>query len=88
MNVLVIYEMAPEETRVYLLDVDCKSTLARLRAAHGQMVNVGDHTDAALWLYSWLDEYAQVERKLTITTGKPYIPDAQIDMVVVSGFAI
>lgn len=80
MKVLVIYELIPEETKAYLLDVEGKD-LAKVKKAHGVYANSSEKDDAALWL----SDFLVGKDELKIKTGKPF--DAtEVELVVHSGF--
>jgi hypothetical protein len=82
MKVLVIYELVPEETKVYLLDVEGKD-LAKVKKAHGVYANnVGNDKPAV-----WLSEFLEGKPELKVEKGKPF--DAtEVELVVHSGFIL
>lgn len=82
MRVLVIYELIPEETKVYILDVEGKD-LAKIRKAHGVYGNnVGDDKPAL-----WLGDFLEGKQALEIKRGKPFEAGG-VELVVHSGFVL
>jgi len=82
MKVLVIYELIPEETKVYLLDVEGKD-LAKVKKAHGVYGNNVGNDKPALWL----SEFLEGKPELKIERGKPFEIEG-IELVVHSGFVL
>lgn len=81
MKVLVIYELIPEDTKMYLVEAN-GADLERLKAAHGVYVNYSDDDDDAVWLNDWLGGWQVLE----IERGQPIA--AEFDLVVYSGFGL
>lgn len=82
MKVLVIYELVPEETKVYLLDVEGKD-LAKVKKAHGVYGNHVGNDKPALWLNNFLEG----KQELEIKRGKPFDVEG-VELVVHSGFIL
>jgi hypothetical protein len=81
MKVLVIFELIPEATNVYLLNVKGED-LKKIKKAHGVYVNVSEKDASAIWLSAYLED----KPKLKFEIGKPF--DVNIDLVVHSGFML
>lgn len=82
MKVLVVFEYIPEDTKVYLLDLDGKD-LEMVKKAHGVYVNVSKNDKAA----ARLDEFLQDKEPLKIKAGKPFEIEG-IELVVHAGFML
>lgn len=82
MRVLVVYEYVPEDTRLYILDLD-GDDLAMARKAHGVYVNVSKNDAAALRL----DKFLEDKQPLKIKAGQPFEMDG-IELMIHSGFMI
>ena len=84
-NIILVYELNPENTRIYHLIVDSE-TAEKIKAAHLKFVNANDDGPA-----EWLSEYivdkeflVQAEQDLTLP------PELSVDQftIVLSGFIL
>lgn len=80
MKVLVIYELIPEDTKMYVVEAEGEE-LEKIKAAHGVYVNIDEDDEPASWLNEYLDGRPEVE----ISPGHPILADF-FDLVVHSGF--
>jgi hypothetical protein len=79
MKALVIYELVPEETKAYFLDVE-GGELKTLRKAHGAYVNT-------MRLPRRPNEFLEDKPEAKIEPGKPF-DVADVELVVHSGFVL
>lgn len=82
MKVMIIFEYIPEDTKIYLLDLDGKD-LEMAKKAHGVYVNVSKNDKVAVKL----DDFLQNKEPLKIKTGKPFNIEG-VELVIHSGFMI
>lgn len=73
MKVCVVWEMVPEETRVYVEEVP-PELVDKIKNTHQTYINVNDNDDTN-WLAEWLDGKTPVTE-----------PVEDVGLVVVSGF--
>ena len=81
MKVLIVFEYVPEDTKVYLLDLEGKD-LEKARKAHGVYVCCSKNDKAAAWLESFLSD----KETIKIKAGKPIELDAEL--LIHSGFML
>jgi len=81
LKILVIWEEIPEKTSLYLLDVEDKKELTKIKKAHGHYLNYDGYED------SWLCLYLEDKEPLTLVKGKPFnLKD--VDLIVLSGIGL
>lgn len=83
MKALVVYEMVPDETRVYSLEVD-ENDLDTLKACHGAYINLDGWEEFEEQLM-WLDRVLPDAELLTLDQGQP-LDIAGHDILVHTGF--
>jgi len=84
MKVLVIYELIPEDTNIYVVDVTDVDELEMLKRAHGNYGNiVGQDDEATDWISEWIGQH----EKLDLTPGEP-IPIQDCELLIHSGFML
>ena len=81
-TIILIWEMIPEQTRIYQLIVNTEDA-KKIKAAHLDYVNAVDETGAADWLCKYLEGKEHLEEK----DDEPWIVGSQSEITVVqSGF--
>lgn len=81
MKILIIWEEISEKTSLYLLDVEDKKELTKIKKAHGHYLNYDDYED------SWLCLYLEDKEPLPVTKGKP-ISLKGVDLLILSGIGM
>lgn len=88
MKVLIVYELVPEDTKFYIVDVSPKDW-TWLRKTHGYYVNQvftrseKENEEACDTLATWLE----TRQEYSLTKGEPFSV-AGIDAIVVTGLLL
>jgi hypothetical protein len=86
MKVLIVYELVPEETHVYIVDVEDVDTLETIKRCHSKYLNAHadvEDQESLEWLSEWLREDSQVE----IADDQP-IPISDCELLIHTGFLL
>jgi len=82
MRVMIVFEVIPESTSIYLLDLDGKD-LKKVKKAHGVYVNISQNDKPAIWLDKFLDDKNSLKKE----KGEPFdITD--VKLLIHSGFKL
>ena len=88
-KVLIIWEEIPEETKLFVLELEGKE-LEKALKAHGQLVNCSNtETDGADFLSEFLEDEIPVLSSSKIGKSKAFnVKELNLDYVVWSGFML
>ncbi len=84
MNVLVIFEMIPEETHLYIIKNPKPVLLGALKKAHKSYINHSGNIGAVNEVHDFIEEN-KIER-MKIVRGKPL--EVDVHMIVHTGWVI
>ena len=85
-HVLVIYEMVPEDTRIYALHVPA-SELDRLRRCHGSLSQTADNSSELEEDMDWLNQLlGQHDPVMTAAGACPPHDGGTYDAIILTGF--
>lgn len=90
MKVLVIYELVPEETRVYLLDITDQEYL-KIKPAHNAFINTTNLTEEQEHAHTDLDNILHESTPLDQKSMEPWFTGTlgtQVDRVIFTGFIL
>lgn len=86
MKVLVVYEMVPEDSRLYLLDMSPKA-FAKYKVLGGKFVNCSDMSEEEQELANELNEGLDEEWKSYRVEGG-LVEGTKIDAVILTGWVL
>ena len=87
MKILILWELVPEDTEAYIVNVTDTDTLEKLKRCHGQYIN-GNDMDEGLsdWLSKWMQTIKS--EKITLSPGSDPVSIADCELMILTGFIL